>query len=327
MGFSSVIGFPFTCFEGKRQGIQCWGEYKAAQFTGKWDLPDMDVHMLVLWSRFLWSNLKHKSLQCHNVCLYKPKCECAWSFQLLQQSELSLPELCEMRWQSIFLISLSYSKMWIHTLVKCSHRMTGYNTYIPDVKYMNYTIPVNLHILIYLNANNSWVISYCKNLKIVQNSSLWILSAPSGVPLHPSPSGLFPASQPWALNSYLLLQLPLGAVSSPLLPATVPTSQDTSWASPSTVAYSHILTLRLCPNLLQSACAVHLPLPTLLNTPLGPCWLWCLLRLSTWLSTGHLPAQHVNFVTSAWSPAPLPPYHLKQELLALTIDASHSELR
>lgn len=90
---------------------------------------------------------------------------------------------------------------------------------------MNYTIPVNLHILIYLNANNSWVISYCKNLKIVQNSSLWILSAPSGVPLHPSPSGLFPASQPWALNSYLLLQLPLGAVSSPLLPATVPTSQ------------------------------------------------------------------------------------------------------
>lgn len=106
-----------------------------------------------------------------------------------------------------------------------------------------------------------------------------------------------------------------------------PPARDTSWASPSTVAYSHILTLRLCPNLLQSACAVHPPLPTLLNTPLGPCWLWCLLRLSTWLSTGHLPAQHVNFVTSAWSPAPSPPYHLKQELLALTIDATHSELR
>lgn len=30
------------------------------------------------------------------------------------------------------------------------------------------------------------------------------------MPLHPSPSGSFPASQPWALNPCLLLQLPLG---------------------------------------------------------------------------------------------------------------------
>lgn len=83
----------------------------------------------------------------------------------------------------------------------------------------------------------------------------------------------------------------------------------------------------LCPNLLESVCTVRPPLPTLLNTSLEPCWLWWLLRLSTWPSTGHLPAQHVNLVTSSCSPAQSPSYHLKQELLALTIKASHSELR
>lgn len=141
----------------------------------------------------------------------------------------------------------------------------------------------------------SWVIS---SLPAMGTELMHPPSAPSGVLCHPF--------------FFLPLSLP---------------ARHTAWASPSAVAYSHILTLRLCPNLLESVCAVHPPLLTLLNISLGLCWLCWLLRLSTWLSTGHLPAQQVNLVTSSWPPAQSPPYHLKQELLALTIKDSHSELR
>lgn len=139
---------------------------------------------------------------------------------------------------------------------------------------------------------------------------------------HPSPSGSFPASQLWALNSCL----PLGCCVIAIPPATVPTSQAHSLGLTSAVAYSCILTL-CSAQVSWSVCAVHPPLPTLLNTSLRPCWLWWLLRLSTWPSTGHLPAQHVNLVTSSCSPTQSPSYHLKQELFGLTMKASHSELR
>lgn len=76
MVFSPVIGFTTsTFFERKRKRTQYWGEYKAAHFRGKWDLPDLsyvDRHMLVLWGtkRFLWSKLKHKLTEYHTVCIY-----------------------------------------------------------------------------------------------------------------------------------------------------------------------------------------------------------------------------------------------------------------
>lgn len=96
-----MIGFTtYICFERKKQGTQCWGEYKAAQFRGRWDLPDMDMHMLVLWSRFYGATL---NINRPSVILYVYENQ---SMSVHGPSNclnnlLSLPELCEMRWQSI----------------------------------------------------------------------------------------------------------------------------------------------------------------------------------------------------------------------------------
>lgn len=133
----------------------------------------------------------------------------------------------------------------------------------------------------------SWVIS---SLPAMATELITPPSAPSGVLCHP------------------LFFLPL---SSP--------ARHTTWATTSAVIYSHILTLRLCP--------ISWSQPVQCLHPCPPCWLCWLLRLATWLSIGHLPAQHVNLVTSSWSPAQSPSYHLKQEFLALSIKTSHSELR
>lgn len=141
--------------------------------------------------------------------------------------------------------------------------------------------------------------------------SFWVISSLPAMGTEPMPP---PSAPSGVLHPLFLLPLSLPA-------------RHTAGASPSAVAYSCVLTLRLCPNLLESVCAVHPPLPTLLKTSLGLCWLWWLLGLSTWLSTGHLPAQHVNLVTSSWSPTQSLSCYLRWEFLALTIKASNSELR
>lgn len=79
------------------------------------------------------------------------------------------------------------------------------------------------------------------------------------------------SSQPRAPNLSHLLQLPLGCCVIPLLPA----SQAHSLASPSALAYLCILTLRLCPNLVETLCVAQPPpfaAPRLCGLQLHPAW-------------------------------------------------------
>lgn len=79
------------------------------------------------------------------------------------------------------------------------------------------------------------------------------------------------SSQPRAPNLSHLLQLPLGCCVILLLPA----SQAHSLASPSALAYPCILTLRLCPNLVETFCVAQPPpfaAPRLCGLQLHPAW-------------------------------------------------------
>lgn len=188
---------------------------------------------------------------------------------------------------------------------------------------MNYTIPVDLYLFIYLNVNNSQWFHNAKMLKpfLILLCGSWECQGEC-LSIHlllghfqpPSHGHWTPASSFSSL---------WGAVSSPLLPATVPASQAHSLGIPfccGLFLHPHTQALPKSPgvSLHSVSTAAH---------PAGQFPGTLLAVVAARAQHRSSPAQHVNLVTSAWSPPQSPSYHLKQDLLALTIKASHSALR